>query len=44
MKYAEHVKAALITTATVLAVIYAIRKIPVVNTAAAPLINKALMG
>lgn len=44
MKYANHVKAALITTATVLAVIYAIRKIPVVNGVAGPVINKALMG
>ena len=44
MKYANHIKAALITTATVLAVIYALRKIPGVNTAVGPAISKALNG
>lgn len=44
MKYANHIKAALITTATVLAVIYAMRKAPVVSGVTAPLVNKALNG
>lgn len=43
-KYTKHVTAALITTATVLAVIYAARKLPVVNGVAGPLVNKALNG
>lgn len=43
-KYLNHAKAAAITTIGVLLVIYAARKLPVVNQVTAPLVNKALNG
>lgn len=44
MKYLNHIKAALITTATVVAVLYVVRKVPGINSVASPVINKALNG
>lgn len=43
-QYINHAKAAVITTIGVLLVIYVARKVPVVNSVTAPLVNKALNG